>query len=59
MKQTVWHHLKLCPQGDPQHTLADAAIAVRRRPDCMARRGERIAGSTTPHGRAKTSAARG
>jgi imidazolonepropionase len=29
MKQTVWHHLKLCPQGDPQHTLADAAIAVR------------------------------
>ena len=29
MKQTVWHHLKLCPQGDPHHTLADAAIAVR------------------------------
>ena len=28
MKQTVWHHLKLCPEGDPQHTLADAAIAV-------------------------------
>src|ERR1700744_2112605 len=28
MKQTVWHHLKLCPQGDPQQTLADAAIAV-------------------------------
>jgi imidazolonepropionase len=28
MKQTVWHHLKLCPQGDPQHTLLDAAIAV-------------------------------
>ena len=25
MKQTVWHHLKLCPQGDPHHTLADAA----------------------------------
>ncbi|HEX7932460.1 MAG TPA: imidazolonepropionase [Paraburkholderia sp.] len=28
MKQTVWHQLKLCPQGDPQHTLTDAAIAV-------------------------------
>src|ERR1700761_9673499 len=28
MKQTVWHHLKLCPQGDPQQMLADAAIAV-------------------------------
>ena len=29
MKQTVWHHLKLCPQGDPHNTLDDAAIAVR------------------------------
>jgi imidazolonepropionase len=29
MKQTVWHHLKLCPQGDPRHTFDDAAIAVR------------------------------
>jgi imidazolonepropionase len=29
MKQTVWHHLKLCPQGDPEHTLTDAAIAVQ------------------------------
>ena len=29
MKQTVWHHLKLCPQGDPRNTLDDAAIAVR------------------------------
>jgi imidazolonepropionase len=29
MKQTVWHHLKLCPQGDPNQTIADAAIAVR------------------------------
>ncbi|AXE93061.1 imidazolonepropionase [Paraburkholderia terricola] len=28
MKQTVWDHLKLCPRGDPQHTLPDAAIAV-------------------------------
>jgi imidazolonepropionase len=28
MKQTVWHHLNLCPQGDPHHTLTDAAIAV-------------------------------
>jgi imidazolonepropionase len=28
MKQTVWHHLKLCPQGDPDETIADAAIAV-------------------------------
>ena len=29
MKQTVWHHLKLCPQGDLHHALADAVIAVR------------------------------
>jgi imidazolonepropionase len=29
MKQTVWHHLKLCPQGDPDDTIADAAIAVQ------------------------------
>ncbi|MGF6754612.1 imidazolonepropionase [Paraburkholderia sp. GAS42] len=29
MKQTVWHHLKLCAQGDPNQTLDDAAIAVR------------------------------
>lgn len=28
MKQTVWHHLKLCAQGDPRHTVDDAAIAV-------------------------------
>jgi len=28
MKQTVWHQLKLCPEGDPNHTLPDAAIAV-------------------------------
>ncbi|CAB3792197.1 Imidazolonepropionase [Paraburkholderia caffeinitolerans] len=28
MNQTVWHHLKLCPQGDPRHTIEDAAIAV-------------------------------
>jgi len=28
MKQTVWHQLKLYPQGDPDHTLPDAAIAV-------------------------------
>src|ERR1700754_1360852 len=29
MKQTVWHHLKLCPQGDPNDTLDDAALAVQ------------------------------
>ncbi|MDE1184554.1 imidazolonepropionase [Paraburkholderia sp.] len=28
MKQTVWHHLKLCTHGDPTHTIDDAAIAV-------------------------------
>ncbi|MBN3754633.1 imidazolonepropionase [Paraburkholderia sp. Tr-20389] len=28
MKQTVWHQLKLCPQGDPNQTIDDAAIAV-------------------------------
>ncbi|MBW9104978.1 imidazolonepropionase [Paraburkholderia phenoliruptrix] len=28
MKQTVWHQLKLCPEGDPNHVLPDAAIAV-------------------------------
>jgi imidazolonepropionase len=28
MKQTVWHHLLLCPLGDPQDTLVDAALAV-------------------------------
>ncbi|ACC70992.1 imidazolonepropionase [Paraburkholderia phymatum] len=28
MKQTVWNHLKLCPQGDPAQTIDDAAIAV-------------------------------
>jgi len=28
MKQTVWHNLKLCAQGDPRHTVDDAAIAV-------------------------------
>ncbi|GAB2878548.1 imidazolonepropionase [Paraburkholderia jirisanensis] len=29
MKQTVWHHLKLCPQGDPHDTLDDATLAVQ------------------------------
>jgi imidazolonepropionase len=29
MKQTVWHHLKLCPQGDPNQTIDDAALAVQ------------------------------
>src|SRR6201991_328012 len=29
MKQTVWHHLKLCAQGDPNETITDAAIAVQ------------------------------
>ncbi len=28
MKQTVWNHLKLCAQGDPDQTVDDAAIAV-------------------------------
>ncbi|WP_321857571.1 imidazolonepropionase [Paraburkholderia tropica] len=28
MNQAVWHHLKLCAQGDPRDTLDDAAIAV-------------------------------
>lgn len=28
MKQTVWNHLKLYPQGDPNQTIDDAAIAV-------------------------------
>ncbi|AOK29264.1 MULTISPECIES: imidazolonepropionase [Burkholderia] len=28
MKRTVWHHLNLCAHGDPDDTLADAAIAV-------------------------------
>lgn len=28
MTQTVWHHLKLCAQGDPRHAIEDAAIAV-------------------------------
>ncbi|WP_322057841.1 imidazolonepropionase [Paraburkholderia sp. J63] len=28
MTQTVWHHLKLCAQGDPRHDIEDAAIAV-------------------------------
>ncbi|SEA85730.1 imidazolonepropionase [Paraburkholderia sartisoli] len=29
MKHTVWHHLNLCAQGDPEQTIRDAAIAVR------------------------------
>lgn len=28
MKPTVWHHLKLCPHGDPDDTIDDAALAV-------------------------------
>lgn len=28
MKQTLWHNLKLCAQGDPRETLDYAAIAV-------------------------------
>jgi imidazolonepropionase len=28
MKQTLWHNLKLCAQGDPRETIDDAAIAV-------------------------------
>ncbi|WP_321789022.1 imidazolonepropionase [Paraburkholderia sp. J94] len=28
MNQTVWHHLKLCAQGDPRDTIDDAAIVV-------------------------------
>jgi imidazolonepropionase len=29
MNDTVWQHLNLCPQGDPDDTIPDAAIAVR------------------------------
>ncbi len=29
MKHTVWHHLNLCAQGNPDQTVRDAAIAVR------------------------------
>src|SRR5258707_270653 len=29
MKPTVWHDLNLCPHGDPDKTIADAAIAVQ------------------------------
>lgn len=29
MNPTVWHHLNLCPQGDPGESIADAALAVR------------------------------
>lgn len=28
MKSTVWHHLNLCPHGDPDKTISGAAIAV-------------------------------
>ncbi|CAG9232333.1 Imidazolonepropionase [Paraburkholderia tropica] len=28
MNQTVWHHLKLCAQGDPRDTIDDATIVV-------------------------------
>jgi len=28
MKQTIWHNLKLCAQGDPRDTIESAAIAV-------------------------------
>ncbi|WP_277183177.1 imidazolonepropionase [Caballeronia sp. BR00000012568055] len=28
MKRTLWHHLKLCAEGDPNRTTDDAAIAV-------------------------------
>jgi imidazolonepropionase len=28
MKRTLWHHLKLCAEGDPANTIEDAAIAV-------------------------------
>jgi imidazolonepropionase len=28
MKRTLWHNLKLCAEGDPDHTIDDAAIAV-------------------------------
>ncbi|QCP48978.1 imidazolonepropionase [Trinickia violacea] len=29
MNDTVWQHFHLCPQGDPDHTIRDAALAVR------------------------------
>jgi imidazolonepropionase len=28
MKRTLWHHLKLCAEGDPNRAMDDAAIAV-------------------------------
>ncbi|WP_323123278.1 imidazolonepropionase [Burkholderia alba] len=28
MKPILWHHLKLCPHGDPNDTIDDAALAV-------------------------------
>lgn len=28
MKRTLWHNLRVCPAGDPNHTINDAAIAV-------------------------------
>ena len=29
MNERVWHHLNLCPHGNPDETIADAALAVR------------------------------
>ncbi|WDD94630.1 imidazolonepropionase [Burkholderia sp. FERM BP-3421] len=29
MKPILWHNLKLCPQGDPDDTIDDAALAVQ------------------------------
>jgi len=29
MNDLVWQHLHLCPRGDPEETIADAALAVR------------------------------
>ena len=29
MNELVWQHLKLCPRGNPDDTIADAALAVR------------------------------
>jgi len=29
MSDLVWHHLNLCARGDPNETIADAALAVR------------------------------
>ena len=29
MSDLVWQHLNVCPEGDPDDTIVDAALAVR------------------------------